>query len=171
MFETAAQIRPDFLVLYLSWFTTEEAGRRHAAILKNDLGVDAQTWKSYLGQNTGIDAQKVKTSQEKMRQKRLPFPWFHIPSIPMEQIPAYYADPADPLGYGPCVAPYWMVDIMPNGDVTTCRDYIDVKVGNIKEKPLLEIWNDAPFRAFRQTLQKHNGLLPQCTRCCGLMGF
>lgn len=171
MFEIASELNPDCLILYLSWFTTETAGHRHASILKRELGVDAVTWKSYIGQNKEIDAPALMESLRNLSNRKFPFPWFHIPTIPLESISAYYNDPENPLGYGPCVSPWLMVDIMPNGDVVTCRDYVDVCVGNITKKSLPEIWNDTPFRKFRQLLQKQGGLLPQCGRCCGLMGF
>ena len=32
-------------------------------------------------------------------------------------------------------------------------------------------WNDEPFVRFRKLLIDHGGTLPQCSRCCGLMGF
>ena len=49
------------------------------------------------------------------------------------------------FGFGKCVTPFLEVNIMPNGDVVTCRDYIDVKVGNIAENKLLDIWNNDGF--------------------------
>jgi len=36
---------------------------------------------------------------------------------------------------------------------------------------LLEIWNDKGFVKFRKLLIRKGGTLPQCSRCCGLMGF
>jgi len=83
----------------------------------------------------------------------------------------YYLKPSEMFGYDKCVTPFLEVNIMPNGDVVTCRDYIDVTVGNIAEKKLLDIWNDEGFVRFRRLLLSKGGLLPQCTRCCGLMGF
>jgi hypothetical protein len=43
-------------------------------------------------------------------------------------------------------------------------------VGNIKDEPLLKIFNNERYRKFRRRLQTE-GLLPVCARCCGLMGF
>ena len=171
MFDTVADLGPDGLILYLSWFTTQEIGERHASILKTELDVDAVTWQSYIGQNTSIDAQMVRESLEKISKQKYPFGWFPVPFIKPDQIIPYYEEPDDFLGFGPCVAPYLMIDIMPNGDVVTCRDYIDVKVGNIQETPLLELWNNDRFREFRTLLNREGGVLPQCSRCCGLMGF
>jgi radical SAM protein with 4Fe4S-binding SPASM domain len=59
---------------------------------------------------------------------------------------------------------------MPNGDVATCRDYPDYVCGNIQKQGLLEIWNNDRYRKFRESL-KNDGLLPICSRCCGLMGW
>jgi len=171
MFDTVSDIGPDGLILYLSWFTTQEIGEKHASILKTEMDVDAVTWKSYIGQNTSIDAHLVRESLEKISKKKYPFGWYPVPFIKPDQIIRYYEKPDDFLGFGPCVAPYLMIDIMPNGDVVTCRDYIDVKVGNIKETPLLELWNNDRFREFRTLLNREGGVLPQCSRCCGLMGF
>ena len=75
------------------------------------------------------------------------------------------------FGFDKCITPFLEVNIMPNGDVVTCRDYIDVKAGNISEDKLLDIWNNEKFVKFRKLLIDKKGLLPQCTRCCGLMGF
>ncbi len=94
-----------------------------------------------------------------------------IPNIKDKDIAKYYLNSSEMFGYAKCVAPFIMVDIMPNGDVTTCRDFIDIKVGNITEKPLLDIWNGEEFVKFRKLLIENKGLLPQCSRCCGLMGF
>jgi radical SAM protein with 4Fe4S-binding SPASM domain len=171
MFDIVASIKPDCLILYLSWFTNEELGRSHAELMKKELRINAETWKSYLGQNLKIDTDLVKKTLERLAKKKFPFGWLHIPGIPFKKVPAYYGEPADFLGYGPCIAPYLMVDILPNGDVVTCRDYIDVKVGNVLEHPLLELWNNDIFRKFRRLLRKNGGTLPQCSRCCGLMGF
>ncbi len=171
LFETAASIGPECLLLYLSWFTTEDIGKRHQKILKEELGVDAVTWKSYIGQNVNIDTEKLKETLAKISKKKYPFMWFPIPNISLNKLDTYYNEPQDFMGYSNCIAPYLMIDIMPNGDVVTCRDYIDVKVGNIMEDKLLDIWNNQKFKDFRKVLKKHGGVLPQCSRCCGLMGF
>lgn len=94
-----------------------------------------------------------------------------IPEVGVENYARYYLEPDNFLGYSKCAAAFHEVNIMPNGDVVNCRDFVDITVGNITEKPLLEIWNDKPFVQFRKLLIAHGGTLPQCSRCCGLMGF
>ncbi|MFQ5626740.1 MAG: SPASM domain-containing protein [Methyloligellaceae bacterium] len=46
-----------------------------------------------------------------------------------------------------------------------------MKVGNITENRLLDVWNGDMFIKFRKLLIGCGGLLPQCSRCCGLMGY
>lgn len=103
MFDIASQTKPDCLILYLSWFTNQNLGEEHARILKEELGVDAVTWKSYIGQNEKIDTQALRSNLEKIAKKKFSFPWFTIPSIPLDQLDIYYHVPADFLGYGPCL--------------------------------------------------------------------
>ena len=41
---------------------------------------------------------------------------------------------------------------------------------NVKEKTVTQLWNSAPYRKFRKSISE-KGLMPVCTRCCGLMGY
>ncbi|MHB9031291.1 MAG: radical SAM protein [Candidatus Latescibacterota bacterium] len=170
-FEIGSRLRPDLMVVYLSWFTSQSIGKAHAAILERELGVTPFTWESYAAEFAPEDAALFRDALENVRRKKWPFEYLVVPDLGGDDVARYYTDPGEMFGYGKCVAPFLMIDVMPNGDVTTCRDFIDVKVGNITEKPLLDIWNDAPFVRFRKLLLDHGGLLPQCSRCCGLMGF
>ena len=95
-----------------------------------------------------------------------------MPNLALEEIPTYYENPQEMFGYKRCVAPWFMVDIMPNGDVVTCRDHPDYLVGNIRNDSLLTIYNNERYKAFRNALRdSKDGLFPICARCCGLMGY
>ena len=170
-FEIGSRLNPDLMVVYLSWFTSPEIGSAHARILKDELGYEAFTYKSYTRTFTPEEAQLYQDAIVKVKENSWPFKYIIIPSIGDSDIARYYTEPSEMFGYRKCAAPFLMIDVMPNGDVTTCRDFIDIKVGNITEKPLLEIWNDEGFVRFRKLLIKNGGTLPQCSRCCGLMGF
>jgi radical SAM protein with 4Fe4S-binding SPASM domain len=170
-FNIGKKINPDLMVVYLSWFTSEKIGKAHTEILEKNIGVTPYTWKSYVNEFSKKDAESFKNALTRVKHKKWPFPYFIIPDLKDKDFEDYYLKPEKFFGYDKCVAPFIMVDIMPNGDVVTCRDYIDVIVGNITEKPLLDIWNDKKFVAWRKLLIKHHGKLPICSRCCGLMGF
>lgn len=164
-------LMPDLMVVYLSWFTCEDIGRAQARLLKEEFGVDAYTWRSYSRNFSWQEAELFSDNLESARSKKWPFDYIVVPDLKGSEVRDYYLYPGRMFGYAKCAAPFIMADIMPNGDVTTCRDFVDVKVGNIAEEKILEIWNNRKFVKFRKLLIKNGGLLPQCSRCCGLMGF
>jgi radical SAM protein with 4Fe4S-binding SPASM domain len=170
-FEIGSRLDPDLMVVYLSWFTSEAIGREHTKILEQNLGITPFTWKSYTAEFSEEDAGLFQKAIRDIKKREWPFPYLIIPDLNDRNIARYYTETSEMFGFDKCAAPFLMIDVMPNGDVTTCRDFIDVKIGNITEKPLLEIWNDEPFVRFRKLLIDRGGLLPQCSRCCGLMGF
>ncbi len=170
-FELGRKLLPDEMILYLSWFTSEKIGEAQGEVLKREFGADAFTWQSYAKAFTEKEAQQFADAVVALKKEKWPFDYFIIPDVGNSNYKKYYAEPENFFGYSRCAAPFIMVDVMPNGDVVTCRDFVDIKVGNITEKPLLEIWNDAPFVKFRKALIKSGGTFPQCSRCCGLMGF
>ncbi len=170
-FELVSDLRPDLMILYLSWFTSEAIGRAHARLLEKRLGVTPFTWRSYATEFSPSDAGALADAVRRIRRRSWPFEYVVIPNIAERDLEDYYLDPARLFGYRKCAAPFFMVDIMPNGDVVTCRDFIDVRVGNIRQTPLMELWNSERFVAFRKLLIDEGGTLPQCSRCCGLMGF
>jgi radical SAM protein with 4Fe4S-binding SPASM domain len=169
--EIGRELDPDLMVIYLSWFTSEDIGRRQTEIFEEHLGVTPFTWKSYATEFSPEDASMFKDALHRIKKRKWPFPYMIIPDLKEEDYGRYFLETSEMFGFDKCVAPFIMVDVMPNGDVVTCRDFIDVKVGNITEKPLLDIWNDDGFVKFRKLLIDQGGLLPQCSRCCGLMGF
>ena len=94
-----------------------------------------------------------------------------IPSILGEEnLRTYYTDHQERFGYNQCVSIFQVVEIDSNGDLSPCRDYHDYVVGNIKEHTISELWNSERYKAFRKSLATE-GLMPVCSRCCGLMGF
>jgi len=62
------------------------------------------------------------------------------------------------------------MEVNSNGDVSPCRDYHDYVVGNIRQSTLTELWNSEAYKKFRCSVTR-DGLMPVCTRCCGLMGY
>jgi hypothetical protein len=80
----------------------------------------------------------------------------------------YYTDHAWRLGCERCVATFGAIEVGAGGDVSPCRDYCDYVVGNVERQTLSELWNCEAFTRFRRSLAQ--GLMPVCSRCCGLLG-
>jgi len=171
IFDVGEELGIDLMLLYYAWFTTEEIGHRHEAVMQQRLGITPKAWKGYLWSFDEIDPGSVVESVRQIRSKKYSFPYLLIPDLGYEDIPRYYQEPANTFGYERCVYPWMATDIMPNGDVAPCRDYPDYVVGNIKEDSIINIFNGERYRKFRTALKEAGGLFPICARCCGLMGW
>ncbi|MFA6989592.1 MAG: radical SAM protein, partial [Candidatus Gastranaerophilaceae bacterium] len=66
--------------------------------------------------------------------------------------------------YKPCMYPWSNVIINPEGDMYPCLSY---KIGNIKTKPLKEIWNSPNYNCFRKNLHTRK-VFNACQMCCEL---
>ena len=64
-----------------------------------------------------------------------------------------------------CLYPWHTTRVNPEGDVYPCS--LLVPMGNVRDRPLAEIWNGEAYRAFRRHLRSV-GLFPKCAKCCAL---
>ncbi len=168
----AEKLNPDGMVIYYSWFTREWIGEKHTKIFQEKLGVTPFAWKGYVRDTTNMDINKVAEQVRAIKSGKFKMPILFVPDLKTDEIKKYYYEPENFFGYENCVTPWFELDIMPNGDVVTCRDFPDYVAGNIKEQSILDIFNGERHRRFRQALRScKNGVFPICSRCCGLMGF
>lgn len=171
IFEVGEQLNIDCMIVYYSWFTNEKIGNAHTKIMQQKLGVTPTKWKGYLF-NHDVDTIAIVESINRIRNRKWKFPHLFIPDLKRdEHIMDYYKTPGNFFGYGPCISPWFVAEVMPNGDVAPCRDYPDYITGNLMEQSIFEIWNGERYRKFRCALKENGGTFPICSRCCGLMGW
>ncbi len=158
---------------YFGWFITEERAKLHDAVFTDRFGFGPTKYLGYLKScfndvDPTITAAQI---QEIIRcSKGYPSVPQFLPDITTEsQIRRYYNDHAWDCGYSSCESIYSIAEISPDGRMTPCRDYQDFDAGNINEKSFYDIWNGEKYKEFRRQMEK--GLMPVCTRCCGLQGF
>lgn len=170
--QEASRLSPDLMSIYYSWFTTQDIGKKHILKMKEKLGITSTAWQGYVSDKSDMDLNSVMDNIKIIKSKNFGCPVLFVPDLKIEEIPKYYHEPEYLFGYKKCVAPWFMVDIMPDGSVTTCRDHPDYIVGNINRDSLINIYNNEKYKAFRLALKScKNGLFPICSRCCGLMGY
>jgi radical SAM protein with 4Fe4S-binding SPASM domain len=158
---------------YFGWFITEERAALHEKVFKERFGTVPQNHRGYL-KSCFNDVDPAETARQLkqlriMSKGRSSVPQF-LPDIETEaQIRRYYNDHAWHCGYPGCESIYFIAEISPDGRITPCRDYQDYTAGNINTQSFYDIWNGESFKKFRREMEK--GLMPVCTRCCGLQGF
>ena len=166
--------RADHMVFYLSWWIDQERAAAHEEDFERRFGFTPAKHRGWIGEWKTDD---VPALAEQFRQlKALSKAWNApavtiIPPITSQQdLETYYTDHKALFGFDECVSIYQAVEINSNGDLSPCRDYHDYVVGNVKDRTISELWNSEPYRQFRSSLTKE-GLMPVCSRCCGLMGY
>ncbi|MGB7567897.1 MAG: SPASM domain-containing protein [Chitinivibrionales bacterium] len=158
---------------YFGWFITEERAALHEKVFEERFGYVPKNHRGYL-KSCFNDVDPHETARQiaeitRMSKGHASVPQF-LPDITTEaQIRRYYSDHTWHCGYPECESIYFIAEISPDGRVTPCRDYQDYSAGNINEQSFYDIWNGEKFKTFRKEMQK--GLMPVCTRCCGLQGF
>ena len=170
----ALRARVDMLVFYLGWWIDEESADAHTQDFERRFGFAPQLHRGWVGGWRPTDFrllnQQLEEARARARRPGSP-PLIVLPSISGEaDLERYYTDHAARFGYNECVSIFQVVEVDSNGDVSPCRDYHDYVVGNIKTSTITELWNSEPYRKFRCSVQR-DGLMPVCTRCCGLMGY
>ncbi|MFW6141208.1 MAG: radical SAM/SPASM domain-containing protein [Candidatus Saliniplasma sp.] len=170
--KVAQNFDPDTLVIYYSWFTSQEVGEKHSEVIQEEMGVEPFAWKSYVRDNSDADFDKLRQAVKKVKNTDCPNPVVFVPNIKLDEIETYYTDPTDFMGWDNCLTPWVEANVMPNGDIVNCRDFPDIVMGNIMQDELLDIYNNERFKQFRRALtEQPDGVFPLCSRCCGLMGF
>jgi radical SAM protein with 4Fe4S-binding SPASM domain len=169
----ALRDRVDLLVFYLSWWIDEDAAAAHERDFARRFGFAPSLHRGWLGSWRPTDPDRLarQLADLKRMARAGGRPVVVLPDITRaDDLRRYYADHACTFGFDRCLSIYQTAEINSNGDLSPCRDYHDFVVGNIKVAPLSDLWNGDRYRQFRCSLAR-DGLMPACTRCCGLMGY
>jgi MoaA/NifB/PqqE/SkfB family radical SAM enzyme len=83
-----------------------------------------------------------------------------MPRLPYDLIRPYYLDLDYPFYQG-CDTFWKTFRILADGTFSPC---LNLLVGNVAEKPLMELWNGAEMKSLRKNFSRE--LYPGCARCC-----
>jgi radical SAM protein with 4Fe4S-binding SPASM domain len=164
----------DFLVFYPSWWIDEPSANAHAVDFERRFGQKPTLHRGWIGGWKPDNYALIESQMQAIRRRSARLgtpPAAFIPNISgVDNLREYYTNHGNSFGFDQCISIHQVVEIDSNGDMSPCRDYHDYVVGNVKEHTVTELWNSDRFRTFRQSLHR-DGLMPVCTRCCGLMGY
>ena len=166
--------RVDLFVYYLSWWIDEDSAKAHDADFSRRFGFAPKLHWGWVGDWTIKDHETLNQQLAEVRRRsqglRNP-PVNVIPNISgLPDLRQYYTDHSATFGFDQCISIFQAVELDSNGDMSPCRDYHDYIVGNVRDHTITELWNCESYKRFRASLFTE-GLMPSCTRCCGLMGY
>ncbi len=164
----------DLFIFYLAWWIDPENARAHDEDFQRRFGFKPMRHWGWVGDWKPASYEELdrelKTLEARCRSWSAP-PATILPRIlGPDNLCAYYTDHRARFGYDQCISIFQAVEVNSNGDMSPCRDYHDYVVGNIKEATITELWNSPAYQKFRCSLATE-GLMPVCSRCCGLMGY
>jgi radical SAM protein with 4Fe4S-binding SPASM domain len=164
----------DVCVFYLAWWIDEASAERHTSDFEERFGFKPQKHYGWIGNwrppNYDVLSDQLRRLTSMAASLSGPAVIIMPPITEPAELETYYSDHDSRFGFDRCVSIFSAVEINSNGDMSPCRDYHDFVVGNVKERSITDLWNSEPYRKFRKSIIEE-GLMPVCTRCCGLMGY
>ena len=164
----------DVCVFYLAWWIDEESAKKHVEDFEARFGFKPEKHFGWIGSwrppDYGVLAEQLKQLSRKAGQLSGPGVIIMPPLTESHDLETYYSNHDAKFGFNTCNHIFTSVEINSNGDMSPCRDYHDFVVGNVKDKTVTQLWNSESYCTFRKSLSR-KGLMPACTRCCGLMGY
>ncbi|MCP4575685.1 MAG: radical SAM protein [Deltaproteobacteria bacterium] len=166
--------RVDLFVFYLSWWIGPNEAKAHETDFYDRFGYLPTRHRGWIGGWKPENYQALDRQIRALLARSRPLDATPVTIIPHVTGPSnlerYYTDHSHRFGFDKCISIYQAVEINSNGDISPCRDYHDYVVGNIKEDNITDLWNSAAYTRFRKSITT-KGLMPVCSRCCGLMGY
>ena len=153
-----------FMFIHAS-FVTQQMASRH-----NELYADV--YPASCIDISGIDPEKVQITKLADEIKRIRKMYrrhkvcFH-PDISLNDLHAYYQEPAKFINSDKCRAPWLNCNITANGDVLSSNRCQAEGFGNILTNRFSYIWNNEKFREYRHKLKKAKSF-PICSRCSSI---
>jgi MoaA/NifB/PqqE/SkfB family radical SAM enzyme len=175
--EALRELPLDTINVGLRWFIPPRVGAEYERVMREELGVEATSWKGF-----DFDWSTVAASKEAqmtslvrllkgLRRKRLlesarGRPWTSfVPDVPAEGVPEYFSNFEETFGHRMCPVAWYFAQVEPDGEVVFCGDFPDYFLGNVRRQSFREIWFGEKAARFRAKLAKEP--LPICARCCG----
>lgn len=164
----------DMHIFYLSWWIDDETAQAYARDYQDRFNETPSLPFGWVGDWNKFDYNVLSQQLKELKRRSLPMnaaPVYIMPDlVEPDDLVTYYTKHSERFGFDQCVSIYQVMEIDSNGAVSPCRDYHDYVVGNCKDDTLHNLWNHDRFQRFRQSISKE-GLMPVCSRCCGLMGY
>lgn len=159
----------DAIYLSLLWYLSDDTScmmDRYVASHLPEMQVDGRpSWHAYKqrldpGVGEGL-MDEFRRIEARRWQTRVRF----LPSLELDEIPEFLTGSHRPAqGKTRCGAIHSRMDVMPNGDVVSCKFFPEFVVGNLGESDVAAAWYSEPFARVREVIDAE-GLMPVCSKC------
>ncbi|MBC8488344.1 MAG: radical SAM protein [Bacteroidetes bacterium] len=153
-------------------FIGKEQYLEHDKLFNEFYGTSCVDWSGFIWEGLpAMDPAKIIREVRRLERGNFQTSVHFYPNLPDKEIKLYYSNfDFVPKSYKPrCMSPWMVAYVMPSGEVRPCYLF-NYSLGNIKEKPFTQIWNNAQYKRFRR-LTKREKIYPVCARCTELYRF
>ena len=151
------------VTLSLAYYFDANVGKEYELAFKNKFGLDAISWRGFFKNERNMDYELLIKNINEVLHNNNDVRFSVFPSINDKSIQDWFKDTNIPVSYDRCYSPWYMVNVMPNGDVNFCCDFGDYIIGNITQEPLLDMWFNNKALKFREEIM--NERFSICKRC------
>ncbi|HAJ56641.1 MAG TPA: hypothetical protein DCL35_02600 [Candidatus Omnitrophica bacterium] len=152
-------IHVDSMIFQHRLFINDKTLKDHRAVFKKEFGIlntDFTRGFASHGITNGLASFK-----KHLKDIRTDAAGRFVPNLLDSEIDAYYNENEPPAHYSVyCSAPWHQVNLLPNGVIYTCNDYM---LGNITKAYFPDIWNGPKARRLRKFISRR--LFPACKGC------
>jgi MoaA/NifB/PqqE/SkfB family radical SAM enzyme len=170
MVPIAVEAGVDLLQFIHAWFDTKENAELHNSIMcaewahKNSIDLIEPSMPLGEFYENEIGEAELPTLREALhtarKQAENVMNIKMLPDLGDDALGPYYLDINYPFAKD-CKALWTFCKILPDGTVSPCHHVI---AGNVKNTPLLDIWNGRTMSRYREIVARQ--LFPACARCC-----
>lgn len=123
------------------------------------------SWRSYSYRTHAEVVPSLLAQLAEVNRRRWRIKVRYNPALEEGDFPEFLAGSERPAaGKSRCLAILSRMDVLPNGDVVSCKFFPESAVGNLHQEETVEIWKGQRFQRVRETLDRC-GLMPVCAKC------
>ena len=162
MVDVAKELGVADVMLTLCFHYDDEVEKKYSEDIEKRFNVASLAGKGFRKDKVNIDGDLlVRNLRLLLENKEIKFQL--TPNINDESIKNWFDDSGRLVSYDRCYAPWFLVNVMPDGDVNFCADIGDYVIGNITENSLKEIWFNEKAENFRTKIVEERFSI--CRRC------
>jgi len=163
-YDVMIQMPIDRIIFSYMNFVTDEMAQSHNLIWGDKYRATANCINEYT-QPSDVDGDVLKRqiqivkAKDKAQNKAI-----FLPDFTKDDIYKFHHEPEKFMSSGRCMVNWFIAEIISSGEVIPYSRCYYVPMGNINQKPFMDIWTGEKANAWRRELRKQRRF-PACTRC------
>ena len=154
----------DTFYFFHSSLVSLEQGKRHSGKFMDYFKIIPDSWKSKSFDGKHLDYSAIVFELSRVKKNKFITKSIFCPELYAWQIQEYYNNVNFSSSCRKCYAPWFMMNLLENGDIVSCANHPDYIYGNIKDYSFENLWNGELASDFRTQLILDEKF-PICTRC------